>query len=232
MTSAASSSDRLRPLRRQPGDSRRTRGPSRHSLTARAANGSSGRVDGAGSALPCSSRTIAENQTPSSRRRSATSSRSSGADRLRARRRAPLAEDEERRAPGVALQAGQAHEEGGRRQQAQRRRLMAGTGVVAQGPGAAEQQQAEQGGQRRRATGGADAYPVGDAGDEAPQLRGFVAPCPGGAGRLRARRDHRLSPWPASSRRLSHCVSSALTMRLACRSRSSSSARERSAIRW
>lgn len=87
MTSAASSSDRLRPLRRQPGDSRRTRGPSRHSLTARAANGSSGRVDGAGSALPCSSRTIAENQTPSSRRRSATSSRSSGADRLRARRR-------------------------------------------------------------------------------------------------------------------------------------------------
>lgn len=55
---------------------------------------------------------------------------------------APLAEDEERRVPGVALQAGQAHEEGGRRQQAQRRRLMPGTGVVAQGPGAAEQQQA------------------------------------------------------------------------------------------
>ena len=227
MTSAASSSDRLRPLRRQPGDSRRTRGPSRHSLTARAANGSSGRVDGAGSALPCSSRTIdpvlqaqvGDLQQVQRRRQAA------GAQ-------APLAEDEERRVPGVALQAGQAHEEGGRRQQAQRRRLMPGTGVVAQGPGAAEQQQAEQGGQRRRATGGADAYPVGNAGDEAPQPRGFVVPCPGGAGCLRARRDHRLSPWPASSRRLSHCVSSALTMRLACRSRSSSSARERSAIRW
>ena len=218
MTSAASSSDRLRPLRRQPGDSRRTRGPSRHSLTARAANGSSGRVD-RGEPDPVLQAQVGDLQQVQRRRQAA------GAQ-------APLAEDEERRAPGVALQAGQAHEEGGRRQQAQRRRLMAGTGVVAQGPGAAEQQQAEQGGQRRRATGGADAYPVGDAGDEAPQLRGFVAPCPGGAGRLRARRDHRLSPWPASSRRLSHCVSSALTMRLACRSRSSSSARERSAIRW
>ncbi len=139
---------------------------------------------------------------------------------------APLAEDEERRAPGVALQAGQAHEEGGRRRQAQRRRLMAGTGVVAQGPGAAEQQQAEQGGQRRRATGGADAYPVGTL---ATKRRNCVASSPlvpAGQGRLRARRDHRLSSWPASSRRLSHCVSSALTMRLACRSRSSSSARK------
>lgn len=188
-------------------------------------------MDGAGSALPCSSRTIAENQTPSSRRRSATSSRSSGADRLRARRR-PWPRT--RNGAFLALRCRQARHM--RRAAAASRHSAAAS---CPGPGWSRKVQAPPSSSRpSRADSGAApraAPMLIRLGTLATKRRNRVASsslAPAGQGACGARRDHRLSPWPASSRRLSHCVSSALTMRLACRSRSSSSARERSAIRW